>query len=132
MRRALEEAGGQHRGRIDRLGGVELLVVDGLLDGAEVDDLVGLLVRRTEAALGEAAIERHLAALEALDGHAGTGLLALHAATGGLALARADAAAHAHAALAGTGVVGDFVQLHRSSLCARPLSQRASSSVLTR
>src|SRR5262249_40871771 len=65
-----------------------------------------------EAALGDAAVERHLAALEALDGHAGAGLLALDAAAGSLALARADAPAHAHAALAGAGIVGDFVQLH--------------------
>src|SRR4051794_16421518 len=108
----LEHAGSLHRRRIDRLGSVELLVVDRLLQRAEVHHLVFLLVRRTEAALGDTAVERHLAALEALDGDAGAGFLALDAATGGLALARADAAAHAHAGLAGAGVVGDFVQSH--------------------
>ena len=46
-----------------------------------------------EAALGQAPVERHLAALEAVDGDAGARLLALDAATGGLAGARADAAA---------------------------------------
>src|SRR5262249_5508690 len=52
-----------------------------------------------EAALGHAHVQRHLAAFEAGDGDAGARLLALHAATGGLALARARAAADAHAAL---------------------------------
>ena len=69
-----------------------------------------------EAALGQAAVERHLAALEAVDGDAGARLLALDAAAGGLALARADAAADALARLAGARVVGDFVELHRRSL----------------
>ena len=41
-------------------------------------------------------MQRHLAALEALDGDAGAGLLALDAASAGLALAGADAAADAH------------------------------------
>src|SRR5690349_4610914 len=108
----LEQAGRLHGGGVDRLGRVELLVVNRLLQRAEVDDLPRLLVRRPEAALGDAAVERHLAALEALDGDAGARLLALHAAARGLALARADTAAHAHAALAGAGVVGDVVQSH--------------------
>src|SRR5580704_14824377 len=117
IRGTLEQARRQHGGRIDRLGGVELLVVDRLLDRADIDHLPGLLVRRTEAALGETTIKRHLAALEALDGNARARLLALDAAAGGLALARADTAAHAHAALAGAFVVSDLVQLHRSFLC---------------
>ena len=58
-----------------------------------------LAVRIVEAALGHAHVQRHLAAFEAVDGDAGAGLLALHAATGGLALARARAAADAHALL---------------------------------
>src|SRR5471032_630431 len=117
VRRALEQAGREHRGAVDRLGGVELLVVDRLLQRAEVDHLPSLLVRRTETTLGDTTIKRHLAALEALDGHATARLLALHATAGSLALAGADAAAHAHATLAGAFVVSDLVQLHRSSLC---------------
>src|SRR5262249_2879270 len=118
VQRLLEQPGGLHGGGVDRLGGVELLLVDRLLQRAEVDLGPRLLVRRQEAALGDAAVERHLATLEALDGDAGARLLALHAAARGLALARADAAADAHARLAGSGVVGDFVELHRLSLWA--------------
>ena len=50
-----------------------------------------------EAALGQAPMQRHLAAFEALDAHARARGLALAAAAAGLALARADAAADAHA-----------------------------------
>src|SRR4029453_1336676 len=105
VQRFLEQPGSLHGGSIDRLGGVKLLLVDRLLQRAEIDHLPGLLVGRQEAALGDAAVKRHLAALEALDGDAGARLLALDAATGGLALARADAAADAHARLAGSRVV---------------------------
>ncbi len=53
-------------------------------------------VERHEAALGQAALQRHLAAFEAdLVEAAGTRLLALVAATGGLAQAATDAAADA-------------------------------------
>ena len=65
-----------------------------------------------EAALGQAPMQRHLAALEALDAHAGARGLALAAAAAGLALAGADAAADALALLARAGVVGDFVEFH--------------------
>jgi hypothetical protein len=50
-------------------------------------------------------VERHLAALEALDGDTRAGLLALLASAGSLALAGADATADTHAALAGTRIV---------------------------
>src|SRR6185503_17377477 len=110
----LEQAGRLHGGGVDRLGDVDSLLVDRLLQRAEVHHLERLLVRRPEAALGDAAIERHLAALEALDGDAGTRLLALDAAAGGLALARADATAHAHAVLAGARVVRNLIQSHRA------------------
>ena len=58
-------------------------------------------------------MQRHLAALEALDTHARTRGLALAAAARGLALARTDATADAHALLARAGVVGDIAELHR-------------------
>src|SRR5262249_3005819 len=51
-------------------------------------------------------------ALEAVDGDAGAGGLALAAAAGGLALARADAASDADAGLAGAGIIGELVQSH--------------------
>src|SRR6476659_7418544 len=61
-------------------------------------------------------MQRHLAAFEALDTHAGACGLALAAAAAGLAHARADAAADAHALLARAGIVGDLVEFH----CRRP------------
>ncbi len=57
-------------------------------------------------------MERHLATLKAVDGDARARLGALLAATGGLALARADAASDAHTALAGAIIVLEFVQFH--------------------
>src|SRR5436190_16518113 len=60
-------------------------------------------------------MQRHLSAFEALDGHAGTGLLALDAATAGLALAGPDAAADAAPGLAGAGIVAQLAQFHRFS-----------------
>src|SRR5712664_1171331 len=76
---------------VDGAAGIEHLGVDRLLDAVEIDldeiepeDVV-------EAALGQAAMQRHLAAFKALDAHAGARGLALAAAAGGLALARTDA-----------------------------------------
>src|SRR5690606_12748217 len=69
-----------------------------------------------ETALRQAHVERHLAALEALDGHARTALLALLAAAAGLALARADAPAHADTAMTGASVVADVVEFHCPAL----------------
>ena len=65
---------------------------------ADVDDEVVLVPGGVaEAALGDAAEQRHLAALEERREHlcAGAGVLALGAARGGLAVAAADAAADA-------------------------------------
>src|SRR6476659_3788981 len=76
------------------------------LGGDEPEDIV-------EAALRQAAMQRHLAALEALDAHARTRGLALAAAARSLALARTDATADAHTLLARAGVVGDIAELHR-------------------
>src|SRR3546814_20041574 len=67
---------------------------------------------RSEAALRQPHVERHLAALEAGDRDALTALLALLAAPAGLALARADAASDADFPVAGTFVVTDVVQFH--------------------
>src|SRR5262249_7532442 len=66
-----------------------------------------------EAALGQAAVQRHLAAFKTLDAHAGARGLALSATARGLALAGADAAADAHALLARARIVGDIAELHR-------------------
>ncbi len=93
-----------------RLAGVELAVIDCLLQALQAD--LGEVLGRNivEAALGQAAVNRHLAAFEALDGHAGARLLALDALAGGLAAARADAATDAAAHLTRTLIVNNFVQ----------------------
>src|SRR6185437_15051929 len=101
----------------DRAIRVDPAGIDRRLDLADID-LVELDRKRSvaEAALGQAAVQRHLAALEPLDAHAGTRGLALAAAAAGLAHAGADAAADAHAILARARIVGDLVQFHRCVL----------------
>src|SRR5690606_13478080 len=110
-------AAASHAGRLERVVvhhrlGVELAGVDQLLDLAEIHLGIVLAERVVEAALRQAHVERHLAALEALDGHARAALLALLAASAGLALAGADAASDAHTALAGARIVTDVVEFH--------------------
>src|SRR6266545_2091629 len=113
---APQDPGLDPSGGINGRAGIELAGVDRSLHPAEVD-----LVepdgkcRVFEATLGQAAVERHLAALEALDAHARTRGLALAAAAAGLAHARSDAATDAGAPLAGARPVSELVELHRSS-----------------
>ena len=83
---------------------IELAGVDRLLDAAEIDFVVIRARRVAEAALGQTAMQRHLAAFKALDRDAGARLLALDAASAGLALAGADTAADAHALLGAPGL----------------------------
>src|SRR6266498_3507498 len=78
----------------------------------EVHHRPGDLVRAVEAPqLGHAALERHLAALEA-DAHVAPGVGALGAPAGGLALARGLAAALADALGPGAGSGTQVMQLH--------------------
>ena len=74
---------------------VQLAGGDELLDQAEVHDGEFQTVRLGEAALRQAAIQRHLAAFVATQGDARTGLLTLDTTAGGLALARARATRNA-------------------------------------
>src|SRR6185312_12210421 len=114
---APHQTGLDHGGGVDRRLDVDEAGVDRRLHLAEVD-LVELDGERrvAEAALRQAAMQRHLAALEALDAHAGARGLALAAAASGLAHAGANAAADAHAILARAGIVGDLVEFHRPVL----------------
>src|SRR6185312_7332809 len=114
---ATDHAGLHQRFDGDGFLGVDQLGVDRSLQTVEVDlgevepeDVV-------ETALRQAPMQRHLAALEALDAHARTRGLALAAAARSLALARTDATADTHALLARAGVVGDIAELHRPSPC---------------
>src|SRR4029077_18322206 len=90
----------QGRG-VDLAGRVERAGIDCFLDAAEID-LIELdrEHRVLEAALRQAAVQRHLTALKPFDAHAGARGLALAAAAAGLALAGTDAAADALARLA--------------------------------
>src|SRR5690606_4251527 len=104
------DTGSDQRLGVDHALGVELARVDVGLDAINTDFIEVLRVRHIEAALRHAHVERHLAALEAVDGNAGASRLALAAATTGLADARADTTADTDAGLVGTGIVAKFVQ----------------------
>src|SRR5437867_3910771 len=93
---------------VDRLRRVEPAGVDRGLQLAKVHDHERAAEDVVETPFGHAHVERHLAALEALDVHAGARRLALAAATAGLALAGPNAAADPHAGLAGAGVVREL------------------------
>src|SRR3954464_174053 len=97
--------------------GVDLLGIDRVLEPVEID--LGELDAEdvVEAALGQTAMQGHLAAFETLDAHARTRGLALATAAGLLALARTNAAADAHTLLARAGIVGDIAELHRPAPC---------------
>src|SRR5699024_1273951 len=83
------------------------------VQGGDVHRLQGLGKTVVETALGQAAGQRHLAALEAhADAAAGAGPLALLAAAGGLTVAGAVAAALAVGLGVGTGGGGEFMQIH--------------------
>src|SRR4051794_32063672 len=98
------------RRRVDRGAGIELAGIDRGLHAAEIDLVQLQLERRVlEAALGQPAMQRHLAALETLDAHARARSLALATAAAGLAGARSNTAAYAAAILARALPVGDFV-----------------------
>src|SRR3954468_18555774 len=113
---AANGAGFHQRFGIDDVLGVERFGVNRRLNAVEID--LGKFdpedVRKT--ALGQAPVQRHLAAFETFDAHAGARGLALAAAARRLALAGADATADPHALLARAGIVGDFAELHRSTL----------------
>src|SRR5579871_5007010 len=109
---APEHAGRDQRLAVDSLGNVETAGIDRLLQAVEIDLDIVQPMNVVEAALGHAHVERHLAAFEAVDGHARSRRLAFAAPAGGLALARADAPANAHARLAGARIVGELIEPH--------------------
>src|SRR5262249_32271154 len=113
---AAHQAGGGEHGAGDVGLGIEPAGVDRGLQAAEIDDLELAPEQILEAALGQPAVQRHLAALEALDGDAGARLLALDAAARGLAQTRADAASEALLAAPRPRIVADLVQPHRRLL----------------
>src|SRR5690606_13897038 len=101
------QLGGAQGGEVDLAGLQALQLVQQHLGGV-------VLGARAEADLGQTALHRHLAALEAgLDlALAGAGVRTLVAAAGGLAEAGADAATDAHAFLAGTLGGLERIELH--------------------
>src|SRR6201996_6880302 len=115
--RAPQHAGLHQRFSRNGVLGIEQLGIDRLLKAVEIDLDEVQAEDVVEAALRQAAMQRHLAALEALDAHAGTRGLALAATARSLALARADATADAHPLFARAGVIGDIAELHRMLPC---------------
>src|SRR3546814_6212929 len=109
---ARAQAGLGQRRLVDRLGRVKLALLDHGLQATDIDRLVDGRERHVEAALRQPAVDRGLAAFEAVDADAGTGLLTLDAAARGLALAGADATTDAHAVLAGARIVGEIGRAH--------------------
>src|SRR5262249_32157354 len=81
-------------------------------DQTDIDLVVVDSVRLVEATLRQAPIDRHLATLKARLRATLACRLALAAATGGLAKARADTAADALAVLPRAWIIGDLVEFH--------------------
>src|SRR6201993_2002796 len=125
---AAQHAGLHQRLGVDGRAGIDRLGVDRLLETVEIDLGVFDPEHVVEAALGQAAMHRHLAAFKTLDADARTRGLALAAAARGLALAGTDATADTHALLARAGIVGDLAELHRPS----PILSYFSSTMRTR
>ena len=99
--------------RVDR----DSIAVLELIQGAEIHDLQGLCEDVVEAALGDAAGQRHLAAFKAnTDLAAGAGLLALVTAAAGLSVAGAGAPALPVRGPDGAFSGRQFAQFHNSVL----------------
>src|SRR3954471_20648545 len=97
---------------VERALDVDLAGVNCLLDRADVHFGIVAGEDVVEAALRQPHVERHLAALEAVDRHARARLGALLATAGGLAEAGADSAADPDARLAGALIVPEIVEFH--------------------
>src|SRR5262249_36480115 len=109
-----QHAGGDQLRGVEATLGRELPGIDCPLQPAEIDNpKIPLKDRVVEAALRQAAVQRRLAALEAVQRDAGARGLALAASPGGLALTRTDAAADPLGAVMRAGIVSDLVELHR-------------------
>src|SRR6202008_2800811 len=105
--RIAEHAGGDEGRGIDRLARLELAGIDEGLDLADIHRRVFRLEDVDEAALRQAAEERHLAAFEPVQAHAGAGRLAFLAPARLLALARTQAAAEPRALRVRARIVAD-------------------------
>src|ERR1700731_3143395 len=113
--------------RVEAALGGELAGIERLLQLAEIHDLEVLLKDFVvEAALRQPAMQRGLAALEAVKRDAGARGLALAAASGGLSLAGSDAAADPLGSVVRARIVSDLVELHHL------MPQPAISSMLSR
>src|SRR5690606_31760222 len=97
---------------IDGLRRIKLLGIDRRLKAGERDFIELVAEDVHETALRQAAVDWHLAAFEAVDGNAGTGLLSLDAASARLAEAGTDTTAHALARLGGAFSIPELVELH--------------------
>src|SRR5690606_5757049 len=108
----LEETGFLHCSGVDSLARVQAPCLDRGLQALQVDLDIVAAENVVEAALRQAAVQRHLSALEALDCDTAPGLLTLVALTGSLAQAGTDATPKALARFARAGIVAQLIQLH--------------------
>src|SRR5262249_61241782 len=91
-----EKAGGAQRLASDGSPRGESPGIDRRLDAAQIHHGVAPPEDVVETALGQAAVQRHLAAFIAVEGDAGAGGLTLAATAAGLPLAGAESPAHRH------------------------------------
>src|SRR6185437_2092471 len=111
--RAAQHAGLDQILGLHRRTGLQSALVDRALQYAEVDHGIALAESlAVEAALGKPAMQRRLAAFEAVEGDAGARGLDLAAAGAGLAFARADATTAPLGAIMGAAVILDLVEFH--------------------
>src|ERR1700730_4606663 len=112
--RPAQHPGGDQLAGVEGALGGELAGVERLLQPPQIDHLEVLLEDLVvEAALRQPAMQRGLPALEAVQRDAAARGLALAAAPGGLALARAEAAADPLGPVMRARIVSDLVELHR-------------------
>src|SRR5690606_37296191 len=103
---ATHHAGFHQRLGVDSRAGIDRAGIDRGLKPIEIDRGELDAEDVVEAALRQPPMQRHLAALEAVDAHTGARGLTLAATAAGLALAGADTPADPHALLARACVVG--------------------------
>ena len=108
---------GDQGGAVERALGFELALVDRGLQAAQIHDLeIRPEHAVVEAALGQPAVQRRLAAFEAVERHAGARGLAFAAAPRSLAFARPDTAPDPFGPIMRSRIIPDLVELHRFDL----------------
>src|SRR5690242_8667506 len=116
----VHKAGFPERFPGDFLTGVHLLLIDRLLQPAQIQFDEVICENIVEATLWHAHVQGHLAAFKTIYLRARTCLGTLHAASRRLAKARRRAAANFGLALVGARIVSDFIELHVTCFLQQP------------